>query len=113
MRKCIYMKNRIVNLIKILSFAVFLFIMAMLAVLWAYCFKKNNEIPAGNTKSSEIKVSADIVTSPVDETKMNPVTSVSSSISRTSATTSTSTKVTSSAVVSTAVVMEQIISSES
>ena len=95
------MKNRIVNLIKSPSFAVFLFITAMLSVLWAYGFKKNNENPAGNANPSEIKVSADVVTSPVDETNMNPVTSVSSSISRTSTTTSTSTTVTSSTAVST------------
>lgn len=101
MRKCINMKNRIVNLIKSPSFAVFLFITAMLSVLWAYGFKKNNENPAGNAKPSEIKVSADVVTSPVDETNMNTVTSVSSSISRTSTTTSVSTTVTSSTAVST------------
>lgn len=101
MRKCIYMKNRIVNLIKSPSFAVFLFITAMLAVLWAYGSKKNNENPAGNTNPSEIKVSADVVTSPVDETNMNTVTSVSSSISRTSTTTSVSTTATSSTAVST------------
>lgn len=95
------MKNRIVNLIKSPSFAVFLFITAMLSVLWAYGFKKNNENPAGNAKPSEIKVSADVVTSPVDETNMNTVTSVSSSISRTSTTTSVSTTATSSTAVST------------
>ena len=101
MRKCIYMKNRIVNLIKSPSFAVFLFITAMLAVLWVYGSKKNNENPAGNTNPSEIKVSADVVTSPVDETNMNPVTSVPSSISRTGTTTSVSTTATSSIAVST------------
>lgn len=95
------MKNRIVNLIKSPSFAVFLFITAMLSVLWAYGFKKNNENPAGNAKPSEIKVSADVVTSPVDETNMNTVTSVSSSISRTSAAVSVSTTATSSTAAST------------
>ncbi len=95
------MKNKILNLIKSPSFAVFLFITAMLSVLWAYGFKKNNENPAGNAKPSEIKVSADVVTSPVDETNMNPVTSVSSSISRTSAAVSVSTTATSSTAAST------------
>lgn len=97
------MKNRIVNLIKSPSFAVFLFIAAMLAVLWAYGSKKNNENPAGNTKPSSIKVSADVVTSRANDTNINPVTSVSSSIPGTSTAALVSTTVTSSTTVSTTV----------
>lgn len=104
------MKNRIVNLIKSPSFAVFLFITAMLAVLWAYGYKKNNENPAGNTNPTDIKVSAEVVTSPADETNMNPVTSVLTSNWRTNTTTSISTaSTTSSAAVSTQITSSAIV----
>ncbi|MCM1006402.1 MAG: SGNH/GDSL hydrolase family protein [Ruminococcus flavefaciens] len=104
------MKNKILNLIKSPSFSVFLFTTAMLAVLWAYGYKKNNENLAGNTNPTDIKVSAEIVTSPTNDTNMNPVTSVLTSNSKTNTTTSISTAATtSSAVVSTQITSSAII----
>ncbi|HRR77815.1 MAG TPA: SGNH/GDSL hydrolase family protein [Ruminococcus sp.] len=88
------MKEKIISFLKSPSLALGLFILAMLAVLWAYGARKNPEGPVGNTDS--VIARADINTESVSPRSLSTsrTSAVTSKAVTTSSTTTTSTTTT-------------------
>ncbi len=93
------MKNKIINFLKSPSLAMFLFLTAMLAVLWAYGSERHNRHPGGDTQqlmASEITTTVTVVTTTsvtITSTTTFPTTTTSISSVPTTSSTSTTTTV--------------------